>query len=65
VFAREQGLEPGEWLERRFGDGMLSAEAVGAAVAELAERPESAVWWVGRDGLEQYAPATNVPDYPL
>jgi 3-oxoacyl-[acyl-carrier protein] reductase len=61
IFAREEGLEPGEWRERRFGDGTLSADAVGAAVAELAERPESAVWWVGRDGLEQWEGVLSPP----
>jgi NAD(P)-dependent dehydrogenase (short-subunit alcohol dehydrogenase family) len=61
TFAREQRLRMEEWLERRFGDDLLTAEEVGAAVVELAEEPAGAVWWVSSAGLEEWEGVLSPP----
>jgi NAD(P)-dependent dehydrogenase (short-subunit alcohol dehydrogenase family) len=61
IFARENGVEPEEWLDRRFGGDRLAASEVGAAVVELADEPSGAVWWIGPAGLERWEGVLSPP----
>jgi hypothetical protein len=54
VFAGGTGLTMEEWLERRFGNSLIDADDVGAAVLELTTTPGGGTWFVGAGGLEEW-----------
>jgi NAD(P)-dependent dehydrogenase (short-subunit alcohol dehydrogenase family) len=52
TFAAEAGVTLEEWFARR--GGVLDADGVGAAVAELVGEPEGATWHVDAGGLSRW-----------
>jgi 3-oxoacyl-[acyl-carrier protein] reductase len=52
TFAAEAGITLDEWFERR--GGVLDADGVGAAVAELVDEHEAATWHVDAGGLSRW-----------
>jgi NAD(P)-dependent dehydrogenase (short-subunit alcohol dehydrogenase family) len=62
AFGAPEGLSAAEWLERRFHTARLTADDVGDAVVELADRRDGAEWWLTAGALIRWNVLQDHPE---